>query len=939
MAEAPEGIVAYSWSGIPPDSINIFASQWDGGVYKTSQYIKNGLSNGSIVLSQNNNYIDYTDVLGDKYIETEKLVLTNTFIETLDLINEGMIEGPVSGEYINSGNLGQTGWTTSVFSGYTIPTGYDSFSESWSGSRWLRSIYLNQVPILSDKGQFNFQSIPVRWTPGLPNGANLESLISEETTSRSIGEILRFNFDKYYRILNKNCKGVIVNIKIPALSYTPTTNPPGTPRIGDVLRTRVDWQISYRPIFSDINKQSDFSETFIETVFGKISAAGGYVRSTRINFNVSSFFSKQTTVDNPSSPNPITSTVITPNYVGNFLNNPDFLGWEIKITRITDDSISVYKQDQTYVDSLTELYGDVFLYPNSAIIKSEFDAEFFVSIPERAFECNLLKVNIPGNYDPIKRTYSGAGFATTNGFWNGEFASGKSYTNNPAWCFYDLVTNKRYGLGRFVDGLQVDKFTLYKIGQYCDELVADGEGGLEPRFTCNTWITSQEDAFNVVNDLATLFRGVVYYTNGNLFTVQDSPKIAKTTFTNANVEEGNFTYSSTSKKERKSIAIVSYNNPRDFYNQAIEYVEDINSIRKYGIRELNLTAFGCTSRGQAIRLGRWSLLSSNVENETVQFVAGLEAAGPLYPGDVFKVVDYNRKGKRYAGRVLQLNDLITGANVTLDSVVELETGTEYKLSLLTPSYFYNTTQISGLDAGDYSNINRVFLQDIIFTGKQAYTGSLNTTVIGLTTGFNTTDYSISGNPIFSIELTSNSASYSGARYFFDSDYDYYKVINSKEIDVNKYEIVGLQYWQGKFGQIDSGVSLERTRLPSSVSRIPATPSDLSLNLYELNNATNDFIIHYAFLVDNYNYINNYRVYASTGSFGAGLPSSSDLIAILPSDVTQSTYPPLHSGTYSFRVYSYNESDNLYSAGYASNSIFINKDLDITNVTISSLQVV
>jgi len=808
--EAPEGIVAYSSSGGAPPSTE---SPFIGRFNNQNEIFNTKINDGIIRYFNNNIYIDYSDVLGIEYQTTEKLVLSKSFIETLDLVSEGEIEGPVSGEYIYSGVIGQTGWNIAAFSGYSAPINY-------TGSRWLRSIYYNQVPILSDKAQFNFQNVNVSFVKGLPNGDVISSLVSEETSSRGIGERLRGGTEnsKFFRILNRNCKGIILNIKIPTL-YSSLAIVNSSIEQGDIQRVRLDWDISYRPLFQDITKQSDFSQPTRETIFGKITSSAGYIKSTRIDFNTSSFFSKETVLTDGGT-NPQTSTIVTPKFVGNFLDNSNFIGWEIKVTRNTTDSVSSYKVDATYIDSLTELYGNQFTYPNSAIIKNEFDAEFFSSVPERLFECNLLKVQIPGNYDPIRRIYSGAGFATTNGYWNGVFATGKQWTNNPAWCFYDMLTNKRYGLGRYIDNLNIDKFTLYKIGQYCDELVYSADGGIEPRFTLNTIINSKEEAYDLIHNLASVFRGLIYYAEGTLFTANDAPKQTRVSFTNANVENGDFIYSSTSRKARQSVAIVRYNNPSDYYKPAIEYVENIDSIRKYGIKELDLTAFGCTSRGQAIRFGRWSLLTNNLENETIQFVGGLEAT-TLKPGDVFKVHDSNRKLKRYGGRIHAIVDSGSGARVTLDNSAPLESGIEYKLSVLTPSFTYSNSQVTGLDAGDYQNINRSFLQDFIFSGENSYVTGTRT-VVNINTGFNLTDYSISGNPIWSIELGSNSASYTGSKYFLNTDSDYYRVINVKESDSNKFEIIGLKYCVDKYSQIDSGVDFQRPASPPSHSQSSTT---------------------------------------------------------------------------------------------------------------------
>lgn len=897
-AESKEAIVIYSEMLQPLQTLE--------------QRFPQGYGNNIVPSRDGRSFVDTNDVYGwpiqPSFYPNESIALSKSYIETLDLLCEGEIEGPLTGKYTYSGNISNTGWSSAIFSGYNTPQGYSAAEYSW-----LRSLYWNEVPVLSDRGQFNFQNVQAVSTNGLQNGVVLENLLDENTSSRSIGERLRFGSDnsKIYRILNRNCKGCIINIKFSSLFlYNPNN--------GETKRTDVRYNVSYRPIFTSNLKVTQFSAPILEAVFGKIQSAGGYVRSTRVEFNTTSFLGNNSQVNNVA---------------GGFLDNADFLGWEIKIERLTEDSTNNSLSNISVIDSLTELYGSQLTYPNSAIVKTKFDAEYFASVPERAFECNLLKVKIPGNYNPILRTYSGAGFATTNGYWNGEFAENKQWTSNPAWCFYDLLTNKRYGLGRYIDNISVDKFNLYDISQYCDQLVPDGEGGLEPRFTCNTWIASREDAFTVINDLASVFRAMTYYANGQVYTVQDSKKSPRVMFTNTNVEDGDFVYSSTSKRTRQSVAIVSYINPRDFYRPSIEYVEDIDAIRKYGVREYPLTAFACTSRGQAIRLGRWALLSNNIENETIQFVAGIEAA-TLRPGDIFKVIDQNKKVKRYGGRVSSIATSGSGATVTLDSVIpSLESSLQYKMSVLTPSYYYDATQVSGLNSSDISNIRRSFIQEFLFSGNSV-TNSETATTVQLPTGFNTTGYNISGHPVWSIELGPLSSNDTGIRYFFDPSEDSYRVINISEADVNRYNIVGLKYWDDKFNEIDSGILYQRSQT-ESLNRRPSSPRDLNLYVTKITNSISS--INYAFIVDNFNFINNYRVFMSNSSFGLGVPGQQYLVNILPNNLLQSSLTVNSSGNYDVRVYSFNELDNIYSDSYAGGSVSVYSSPSITDISIGTIQ--
>ena len=365
------------------------------------------------------------------------------------------------------------------------------------------------------------------------------------------GRVVGNNEDdiKVYRILNKDCRGVNVNVRFGPLHKRNQT----TEEYGDIEITKVEYTIEYRAVYSN-GLVDNWPSPEKVTVEGKLNYP--YLKSTRVNFV------KSTTYD-----------------------TSNFAGWEVKITRLTADSIFSSLVNQTYIDSITEIYGNKFLFPNSALVRSKFSAEFFAQVPERAFDVKLLKVKIPSNYDPIKRTYSGD--------WDGTFAATKQWTDNPAWCYYDLITNSRYGLGKYIGEDYFDKWTLYEIAKYCDVLVDDGNGGLEPRFTCNLLINTREEAFKVINDFASIFKSIIYYNNGTLYLNQDKKETEDDVvfdFTNASVENGNFVYSSAPKNSRNTVAIVRYNNKNNFYKPSVEYVQDVDLLKKYGRRDFEFTA-------------------------------------------------------------------------------------------------------------------------------------------------------------------------------------------------------------------------------------------------------------------------------------------------------------------------------------------------------------
>lgn len=330
--------------------------------------------------------------------------------------------------------------------------------------------------------------------------------------------------------------------------------------------------------------------------------------------------------------------------------------FNITVTRINDDSKSQRLQNTTLWASYTEVIDTELTYPNTAVVGMMFDSDYFNGLPQRNYEIYGIKVQVPSNYDPVARTY--------DGLWNGTFKL--AWTNNPAWVFYDLMTNKRYGMGNRLGEFGVDKWALYAIAQYCDVSVPDGFGGEEPRMTCNCWITEQRQAYEVINDLASVFRAMPVWNGQQLTAIQDRPADPVWTYTNANVVEGVFERSYSALKARHNAIHVEYLDAHDFYERKIEYVADDALIKRFGLNTKKVTAFGCTSRGQAHRLGKWILETEKLEKETITFKVGREGLMHL-PGDIIKVADNFYAGTNIGGRVVS----VSGQNVTLDREVTL----------------------------------------------------------------------------------------------------------------------------------------------------------------------------------------------------------------------------------------------------------------------------
>lgn len=333
--------------------------------------------------------------------------------------------------------------------------------------------------------------------------------------------------------------------------------------------------------------------------------------------------------------------------------------WDIRVERVTDDSTSAKLQNDTYVAAYVEIVNSRLSYPNSALVKISMDPRTFASIPARSYLVDGIKIRVPSNRTVVN------GVATYFGDWNGTFKV--ETCDNPAWILYDLLTSERYGLGRFMSASQIDRATLYTIGKYCDEQVPDGMDGFERRFACNVTINTRQEAYKLVSDLISVFRGMIYWSGGMAKLTADVPTDPSLTFANANVVDGLFNYMGSSRMDRHSVALVTWNDPKDTYRQKVEYVEDRDLIARIGVREASVVAFGCTSRGQAHRAGLWLLYTEHYETDLITFKASLDGSFAA-PGKICRILDQFRAGRRLGGRT----SVVTPNSVTLDAPVNIE---------------------------------------------------------------------------------------------------------------------------------------------------------------------------------------------------------------------------------------------------------------------------
>jgi hypothetical protein len=379
-----------------------------------------------------------------------------------------------------------------------------------------------------------------------------------------------------------------------------------------------------------------------------------------------------------------------------------FSDFRVRVSRISNHTGPGYKfPGETYPDwqnvsssslsTVTCVIKDILTHPFTSLARTTFDTKQFQSVPTRSYHAKGLKILVPSNYVTRDQSLNGVAnynrnpdtkaIESTYQDWDGSFAPDKVYTNNPAWVFYDILTNDRYGLGDFLQQTDIDKYSLYRIARYCDELVPDGKGGEEPRFTANLYLTKAADAFKVIKDIATVFRSMIYFFDGQVTPVQDAPSGPVYNFTKANVKDGQFTYESTGSKTRINQVIVTWINPEANYKAEPLIVEDRLNIAETGrIISQSAVAMGATSEGQAMRYGRWKLWTAANQREVATFSSALNSTF-LIPGDIVNIQDSDRYSTRLGGRVSNTGSR-TVSTVPLDSATTLVSGSTYELSVL-----------------------------------------------------------------------------------------------------------------------------------------------------------------------------------------------------------------------------------------------------------------
>ncbi|KCY22160.1 host specificity protein J [Acinetobacter baumannii] len=471
----------------------------------------------------------------------------------------------------------------------------------------LQSIYLEETPLQNADGSLNFENVKVDFRNGTNDQEYIEGFPAVESET-AIDVELKSETPWVRAFSNLDLDAVRLRLKWGPLRTQNATN-------GDVSGVTIEYAIDL---------QTD----------GGIWAE---VLKTKISDKTSANYERAHRIDLPRADS----------------------GWLVRVRRLTPNSTSEYISDKMYIAAVTEVIDAKLRYPNTALLGLQYDAETFGNVAKVAMDTKGRLLKVPTNYNPATRQYVG--------MWDGTFKD--AYSNNPAWIYYDICTVDRYALGDRLTPLMVDKWSLYRLAQYCDQMVPDGLGGQEPRFTCNVYLQSAEGAFEVLTKLTGVFRAITFWDGNSIICDADIPQDTYFTYTRANVIDGNFEYAGTRARDRHNVVKIAWDNPANHYKTEYEFVRDEKAIAEAGqVRILEIDAWGCTSRGQAQRAGHWALKSEQLETRTVSFKVGLDGHIPL-PGKVIEVADPLFAGRANGGRVSAISADRKSITLDRDNVV------------------------------------------------------------------------------------------------------------------------------------------------------------------------------------------------------------------------------------------------------------------------------
>ncbi|MGK6670875.1 phage tail protein [Pseudomonas aeruginosa] len=578
-----------------------------------------------------------------------------------------------------------------------------------------RDIYLDNTPLMDSSGNLNFPNVKWEWRAGSVDQDYIPGIPAVENET-SVNVELRSDTPWVRSLSNTQLSAVRLRFAWPALQQQDTN--------GNIGGYRIEYTVDLA------TDGGAYQEVLREAVDGKTTTR--YERSRRI--------------DLPAATN----------------------GWQLRVRRLTPNQNNNRIADTMLIAGYTEVIDAKLRYPNTALLYVEFSAEQFSNIPAVTVDCRGRKVQVPSNYDPETRAYLG--------IWDGTMK--QAWTDNPVWHTYDIVTNDRFGVGKRIKAWMVDRWEMYRISQYCDQLVPDGKGGQEPRHNCNLNLQSRAGAWELLRDLTAIYRGMAYWAQGQLKIQADIPRATDVDFayTRANVIDGRFSYGSASERTRYSRALVSYDNPANNYDTDVAVATDKRLQRRYGDNPVEVAAIGCTRESEAQRRGKWAILT-NSQDRTITFRTGMDGAIPL-PGWVIPVADSLLAGREIGGRI----SAVAGRVITLDRDTQAKVGDRLLLNLPSGKAEARTVQ------------------------------SVAGRAVTVTTAYSET-------PLPELVWTLDAD---------DLAVPLYRVMKVSQPERGVFEITALQYEPGKFSAIDTGAKLENR--PISVIPITTVAPPASVTL-------------------------------------------------------------------------------------------------------------
>ncbi|MGC1101783.1 host specificity protein J [Pantoea agglomerans] len=678
------------------------------------------------------------------------------------------------------------------------------------GDLTAQQIYLNDTQLANEDGTYNFTGVVWDWRRGTQDQTYIQGM-PEVDNELSVGVAVTQAIAWTRQFTNLTLDAVRIKLSLP-VQYQYKDN-------GDMVGTVTQYAI-------DLSTDGSSWVTVVDGSF---------------NGKTTSEYQRDHRIDLPKATS----------------------GWSIRVRRITADSTSSKLVNAFKVFSFAEVIDSKLRYPNTAVLYIEVDAsQFSGQAPKVTCKPKGRLVRVPTTYDTVSRTYAGT--------WQGDFKY--AYTDNPAWIFYDLVLDKIFGMGTRVDATMIDKWELYSISQYCDQMVSDGAGGTEPRFTCNVFIQNQQDAYTVLKDIAAIFRGITFWGNSQIFVNADVPQVDSDgnvdvdfVYHAANVIDGLFTYAGGSYKNRYTSCQSSWSDPVNHYSDTVEGVYDSDLVQRYGVREMSLTAIGCTSQSEAHRRGRWAILS-NAKDGTVSFGVGLDGYIPI-PAEIIGVADPFRSGKQNGGRISSVN----GLRVTLDRPIDYAAGDRLVVNL--PDGTAQTRTIGSISADKRT--------------------------VSVNTSFRIT-------PV------------AGAVWAIDSDnlaIQYFRITSVAGNDDGTFTITGVQHDPNKYRYIDDGVRIEPapiTVTPISVLKAPANIKISEVSFVEQGLSVSSMQVTWDRVEGAISYVAQWR------------KDKGDWVNVSQTSAQGFSIQGIYTGVYDVRVRGVNAAEVSSPWGYADSTSLIGK---------------